>query len=391
MKTRTCSQVEASRTVPAISLALATERKRRSEGRLGAFKTIAPLLGLVPALMGCASQQIGPDRPVPISDDIAMVRSIAYPQNLAAFAADWPDKAVARNEMLTARMYVADMEYQVYEASLTKEIQREGLLGTATILGLTTASTLVSPAPTKTILSGLATGVTGLDKAYNEKELLSNAMQALQAQMRADRKAEAAEIYAKMFRDAGGGVKTPTPIGEYTWSMALADAEAYYRAGTLSSALIGLSRTVANNETSAGLAKAQAGPNPVAVTAAREMAAPISGVTIPQSRAVFVAPIKSPREIAPPPPKPTLLNPKGVGSFERTRLHKETILDYQKNTLCGPANGDVVSLREEMINFFRRPDVLDTDRADRIKEKGIREGDLDELSTLAAKHPCKQD
>ena len=80
------------------------------------------------------------------------------------------------------------MEYQVYEANLTKEIQDEGLLGTATLLGLTTASTLVSPAPTKTILSGLATGVAGLDKAYNEKELLSNAMQALQTQMRADRK-----------------------------------------------------------------------------------------------------------------------------------------------------------------------------------------------------------
>ena len=210
--------------------------------------------------------------------------------------------------MLTARMYVADMEYQVYEANLTKEIQDEGLLGTAAILGLTTASTLVSPAPTKTILSGLATGVTGLDKAYNEKELLSNAMQALQTQMRADRKAQAAEIYAKMLRGTGNA-KQPTPIGEYTWSMALADAEAYYQAGTVSSALIGLSRTVSNKETNAGLAKAEAGPNPVAVAAAHETAAPISGVTtppvprvtIPPSRKVFVAPVKSAQERAPAP------------------------------------------------------------------------------------------
>ena len=205
--------------------------------------TAAVMLTLVPMVAGCASHQVGPYRPVPIETDVARISSLAYPEDLAAFASTWPDRGAARNEMLTARMYVADMEYQVYEANLTKEIQDEGLLGTAAILGLTTASTLVSPAPTKTILSGLATGVTGLDKAYNEKELLSNAMQALQTQMRADRKAQAAEIYAKMLRGTGNA-KQPTPIGEYTWSMALADAEAYYQAGTVSSALIGLSRTV---------------------------------------------------------------------------------------------------------------------------------------------------
>ena len=47
------------------------------------------------------------------------------------------------------------------------------MLGTAAVLGLTTSSTLVGAVATKTILSGIATGVAGLDKAYNEKELLS--------------------------------------------------------------------------------------------------------------------------------------------------------------------------------------------------------------------------
>jgi hypothetical protein len=326
-----------------------------------------------------------------------MVSSLAYPQDLATFASNWPDKGAARNEMLTARMYVADMEYQVYEANLTKEIQDEGLLGTATILGLTTASTLVAPAPTKTILSGLATGVTGLDKAYNEKELLSNAMQALQTQMRADRKAEAAEIYAKMFRDSGNGIKKPTPISEYTWTMALADAEAYYQAGTISSGLIGLSRTVSNKETNAGLAKADAGPNPSAVAAARETAAPISGgttptitrVTIPPSRTVFVAPIKSAQERAPAPPKPSILNPNGLSLFEKNQLHKETMIDFQ-STLCLPRDGNVVSFRKDMIDFFRRKDVDDPQRAELIEQRGILQGDLDELSKLSVNAHCGQ-
>jgi hypothetical protein len=277
MRTANRDQASVGATVAAPNLTVAYGRKGALERSPVRFRpsTAAIMLTLVPALAGCASHQVGPYRPVPIESDVARISSLAYPEDLAAFASTWPDKAAARNEMVTARMYVADMEYQVYEANLTKEIQDEGLLGTATLLGLTTASTLVSPAPTKTILSGLATGVAGLDKAYNEKELLSNAMQALQTQMRADRKAQAAEIYAKMLRGTGN-VKQPTPIGEYTWSMALSDAEAYYQAGTISSALIGLTRTVSNKETNAALAKAEAGPNARAVKAAQDTAAPIS-------------------------------------------------------------------------------------------------------------------
>ena len=88
--------------------------------------------------------------------------------------ADNMPQADIRNEIVTARMYIADMEYNYYEARLTREMQDEGLLATATELGLTTAATLVPVAQTKTLLSALATGVVGLDKAYTEKELLSN-------------------------------------------------------------------------------------------------------------------------------------------------------------------------------------------------------------------------
>jgi hypothetical protein len=187
-------------------------------------------------------------------------------------------------------MYIADMEYHSYEARLTREMQDEGMLATATSIGLTTAATLVSPAQTKTILAAIATAVTGLDKAYNEKELLSNAMQALQSQMRADRKTQAGVIFAKMFKDAGNNTKILTPIVEYTLPMALSDADGYYQAGTIASALIGLSKTVANADRNADQAKSEAGPNPVAVSAVKETAAPrASGPVAPTLRISNVA------------------------------------------------------------------------------------------------------
>ncbi|MDH2402770.1 hypothetical protein QCM77_22820 [Bradyrhizobium sp. SSUT18] len=182
-----------------------------------------------------------------------------------------------RNQVLTARMYMTDLEYHYYEARLTKEMQEEGLAATLASLGLTTAATLVPAVSTKSILSGTATAVIGADKAYTEKQLLSNTIQALQAQMRADRKTQAATIYAKMFRDVSSTTRIITPIADYTLPMALSDADAYYQAGTVASALVGLSRTLANADRAAEQAKDKSGPNPITVSNVKETAAPSSG------------------------------------------------------------------------------------------------------------------
>ena len=91
-------------------------------------------------------------------------------------------------------------------------------------------------------------------------------------------KTQAAAIHAKMFKGTGNP-RTLTPIIEYTLPMALSDADAYYQAGTIASALIGLSRTVANAEHNADQAKSDAGPNPEAVSNAKITAAPMSNQT----------------------------------------------------------------------------------------------------------------
>jgi hypothetical protein len=225
----------------------------------------------LPLLANCmvVSNQIGPERPITIDDDVSWLR-FQIQQDLIAFQDPRADRAALRNEIVTARMYIADMEYHKYEARLTREMQDEGLLATATSLGLTGTASLIPVAQTSRLLSGIATGVTGLDKAYNEKELLSNTMQALQTQMQADRKTQAATIFSKMLKDS----KIPTPITEYTLSMALSDVDTYYQAGTIAFALVSLSKTLANKDQSAEHAKDQSGPNPGAVSQVRSIANP---------------------------------------------------------------------------------------------------------------------
>jgi hypothetical protein len=249
--------------------------------RAVAFSFVFVASGL--SIAGCTSVQTGPIRPITIADDVAYTRPLAEPDLSTFYNAPPASQAAVRNQIVTARMFIADIQYHNYEARLTREVQEEGLGATLATLGLTTASTLVGSASTKTILSGAATAVVGADKAYNEKLLLSNTMQALQSQMRADRKAQAAVIYAKMFKDTGNNTKTITPIVEYTLPMALSDADNYYQAGTIASALIGLSKTVANAEQNADQAKAQAGPNPGAVSDAKVTAAPIVEPMMPRA------------------------------------------------------------------------------------------------------------
>jgi len=238
---------------------------------------VAGCIALALLVSGCTSNQPGPRRAFLITDDIEWTKPLGAPELATFYNLSPEQQANLRNQVLTARMYMADLEYHYYEARLTKEMQEEGLAATLASLGLTTAATLVPSVATKSILSGTATAVIGADKAYTEKQLLSNTMQALQTQMRADRKTQAGTIYAKMFRDISSTTRIITPIADYTLPMALSDADAYYQAGTISSALVGLSRTLANADRNADQAKDKSGPNPITVSNVKETAAPSNG------------------------------------------------------------------------------------------------------------------
>jgi hypothetical protein len=311
-------------------------------------------------LAGCATHQIGPTRPITIDDDVAWMRSLSQPQpdDLLAFRnASLGQQAQIRNQVVTARMYIADMEYHTYEARLTKDIQEEGLAATLASLGLTTSATLLSPAATKTILSGIATAVTGADKAFNEKFLLSNTIQALQTQMRADRKEQAATIYAKMFNGQGG----ITLITEYTLPMALSDVDAYYQAGTISSALIGLSKTLSAKETHSDEAKAASGPNPAAVSSVKVIASPptVTTTTFARPRVIRDASAPLPRFI---PPAPTLGDTR-IGPFEQRMSQKDMNVALGILGCTGPDLGLAGSpARRTLTKFLAANDKPPSDR-----------------------------
>ena len=214
-----------------------------------------------PALLvlACASFAAGCSKiptlaqPARYGDDFALVDKVADKTLANALSEDGStiSSAIARNNFIAERMYLIDHEYTDYEARLTHEQQDASFGAAAAGTALSTAASLTPVAHTSRLLSGIAGGVGAVGTEYNEKVLLAKSIENIQTQMRANRSDQAAKIYASM----------KCTIGSYPVAMALSDLEGYYRAGTFTAGLIGLSKTVGSAEAQAKADKNNQSPS----------------------------------------------------------------------------------------------------------------------------------
>lgn len=201
---------------------------------------VAPsaLVALSTLLSGCGQMLATlrePTRLYSEQEEIAQIKSITS----SPYVLNSINTKPARNNYITMRMYAVDLEYTNYEAQLTHSTQETDLLGTAATLALNGTATVIPAGQTTKVLNAFAGGITGGVQAYDKEVLMSKAIQDLQAQMRTDRNNQAKIILANMRCD----------VDSYPPGQALSDLELYYRAGTLASAEIGLSKTVGAAET----------------------------------------------------------------------------------------------------------------------------------------------
>lgn len=209
-------------------------------------------MGLAVCLLtgGCTpSMQAGPARLFPVSAETAAIRGqVGVPDLKYYLALSESERTRYRNSIVLARMYAIDLAYSEYEASLTQEEQQSGFVATAGQMGLTTASSLVTPPGTKSILAGVATAVTGTKAAYDDQILAKKTIPVLQGQMRANRARIAAQIILRL----------KVPDSNYPLALALSDVEAYYQAGTITGGLVGVSATVSQDLAAADSEKSSA-------------------------------------------------------------------------------------------------------------------------------------
>lgn len=207
---------------------------------------VAAVVMLAASVAGCLPSLTEPERLYPASTETGLIRDEVGVPDFKYFAQLTDGQRVTyRNAIIDARMYAIDLNYFTYEANLTHERQEADFATASSTIALTAASVLVGPVQTKNILTGAAGAITGANQAYDDKVLLNKTMQVLQTQMRAERNRVAIKIYRSMQLSAAS----------YTLGMAMSDVEDYYRAGTMTGALIDVSNTVSDEANSAKAAK----------------------------------------------------------------------------------------------------------------------------------------
>ena len=204
-------------------------------------------------LGGCTASIEGtPERLLPISAETDVARKLAGPEWYAEYGmATGARRRELRDQIVLARMYAIDLYYSEYEARLTQERQNVGFYSTVANLALTSSATLFAANETKTILTAVATGLTGTKEAYQKEVLIEKTIAILQQQMRARRKEVKVRIISRLSLAAES----------YPLELALADIETYYRAGTITGALIDVAE-----ETGVRLSEARAMEEQVVVT-----------------------------------------------------------------------------------------------------------------------------
>src|SRR4051794_33066682 len=97
------------RSLPAI-----VGRRARSDGKSAMRWSAVAAMSCVLAGCNWVGSLGGPERIAPVAEEVGHARE--YVNNIAASFASTGDKMAARNDIISTRMYVIDMEYTQYEA-----------------------------------------------------------------------------------------------------------------------------------------------------------------------------------------------------------------------------------------------------------------------------------
>ncbi|MFG0256500.1 MAG: hypothetical protein ACF8GE_01200 [Phycisphaerales bacterium JB043] len=143
------------------------------------------------------------------------------------------DKQRIRNELIEKTMLMIDSNYDIFISKLSASRKGFDTSVDVGVILLGGVSTVMTPTSTKSILTQIATGLTGIKNTINKNYFYDKSLGILMKQMEANRIALSDNIYSKF----GQGVD------DYPLSQSVRDLLQYYRAGTLDGAYSALDKT----------------------------------------------------------------------------------------------------------------------------------------------------
>jgi hypothetical protein len=143
-----------------------------------------------------------------------------------------PNKT-CRDEIVYGRILAIDLHFAKFQQDLVREDFMGRVASRWAVLGLTGAIATSPGASASAILGGISSGITGAWETIDQKTFIKETIPVLLAKMVALRKEALVNIMTGLKQD----------VEAYPLNQALIDVENYYRAGTITGALIGIAET----------------------------------------------------------------------------------------------------------------------------------------------------
>jgi len=207
--------------------------RKPKTGRMLLASVLFVLTACEAAFEGQPRDVLNPDRPA--LTDVVLDARLSRGSVVSAIDNGSPS---ARNQIVLARMTEIDLLYSDYETRLLAESRQSGfafsLVGVLTGLAGGNAS-----AATSKTLSLVGAGISGLQTSYEKEVLAERTINAFIAQMRASRATVRSEIYSKL---------GSSDVSRYSIEASLSDLERYRQAGTLATAIVGITEQAVDNQ-----------------------------------------------------------------------------------------------------------------------------------------------
>lgn len=196
------------------------------------------LASVLLTLAGCAQLAGRPDRAL----DRDKLISALEKRSLDLIIDDYYTKAkddaarqALRNELIDRSIILVDQHYGAFVDEFSSGKKSLDSAADISSMATATASTLVTPVLTKSILSAISGGITASKASIDKNFLYDQTILVLIKQMEAQRREAIVGLL-------GGRRK---PLDQYSLAEALADIERYYFAGTFDGALAGVQQQAA--------------------------------------------------------------------------------------------------------------------------------------------------
>lgn len=186
-------------------------------------------------------------------------------------------KKDCRNSYISMKMFDIDKNYDNYEVLLSRGDATGTFAADVAQIGLAAVGGVIPVSQTTKILTATSAAVGLTNTAASKDLILANTMQAIQHQMRTDRKSVKQTIIARMKCEA-----STYPVG-----FILSDLQAYADAGTVTSALNNLVKNAANAQATTNAGSGTATPTTTSTTPGSATTTPSSGTATNNSPGTY--------------------------------------------------------------------------------------------------------